>query len=112
AVPVPLVHVERARGLAVIAVRDNGTPWNAGQARILQALANQAAVAIENAQLLAEEKRQAEEKALLLEAARLGSAATNVAEGLQGDAERWARCVRAGPRGILREADADGLPAG
>lgn len=102
---VPLVHLERARGLAIVAVRRDEDRIQDGDERILQALANQAAVAIENAQLLAEEKRQSDEKILLLEAARLAASSLNVAQGMAGFAEMCATSMGADQCIILTNED-------
>lgn len=120
---VPLVHLGRARGIAIIGVRRrsvevdgthvppgvlnrwSGSPFHEADARVLQALANQAAVAIENAQLLADEKRRSEEKVLLLEAARLAASSLDVTQGLEGFAEMCASCLQADQCIILRSED-------
>jgi signal transduction histidine kinase len=102
---IPLLHLGRARGLALVVTRNDDEPLAPGHARILQALANQAAVAIENAQLLGEEKRQSEEKVLLLEAARLAASSLHAADGMQGFAEMSARCLGAAQCIILRGDD-------
>jgi len=90
---IPLVYQNRVLGLALVVLRRVGDTFRDDEYRLLQALANQAAVTIVNAQLLADEKQQAQEKALLLEAARIAASSLDLARGLEDFCELAARCL-------------------
>ncbi len=99
---IPLRHQDRTLGVALVGLRQEGDTFREGDHRILSALANQAAIAIENAQLLADEKRQSEEKALLLDAARLAASSLHLEDAMDDFAALFARCLHANQCVIFR----------
>ena len=91
---IPLAFGERVVGTLTVA---SAAPrsFDPREVEALTRLAVPASLAIENAQLLAEEARQTRDKEVMLEAARLAASPLHLDDGLVGFAELIARSLRA-----------------
>lgn len=104
----PLLFGERVVGTLTVA-SDAPRLFDPREFEALARLATPASLAIENAHLVAEESRQAREKEIMLEAARLAASPLHLDDGLVGFTELIARSLGAAQCLILADDDERGL---